>query len=591
MTSESPPTDGMAPRAWGIIRSLIRRRAGRLVVAFGLMAVNRVSAVLPPLSMKFLVDDVIGRAQAQWLAPLFGGLLLLALVRALTSWHLNRILTRSSHEVVVQLREAVHARIVGLPLPFYDASATGTLVSRVMADVESVRYVVGNGLVDLLGSLLAALLAVGVLFYLNPLLTGILALLCGLTGYAMRALGRTIIEKNADRAQINAEVMGRLTDSIAGVRVIKTYRAERREIAAFGQAVRRLFEGTVAASNAALPMAFVTTVGLGAVSALATYVCARQILSGSMTLGAFMTYAAFLGLAVGPILQLSALGAAFAEMLTGVRRIEAILRERPEDDNPRRVQVLGRARGEVQFLDVHFSYVPARPVLNGITFVAPPGSVTALVGPSGAGKSTVMALLEAFYTPSSGQILIDGVDLATVRLDPLRTQLGVVMQDTFLFNSTLRDNITFARPDATEADIHEACRIARIDEFAERLERQLDTIVGERGVRLSGGQRQRIAIARAVLACPRILILDEATSNLDSELELAIHDALDRLARTCTMFIIAHRLSTVRRADQILVLDHGRIVERGRHDQLMRAGLRYAAMYREQQPAELERSY
>jgi subfamily B ATP-binding cassette protein MsbA len=388
------------------------------------------------------------------------------------------------------------------------------------------------------------------------------------------------------RAKMNAEVTGRLTESLAGVRVVKGYHAEGREEGVFAGGVQRLLDNILKTLTATSVLSLSSTVLLGIVSALIMFLGAKRILAGTMTLGTFFTYIAFLGLLVAPVFQIVAIGTQLTEGMAGLERTTEILKEDREEADPRRTVSIGKIRGEVAFEKVGFAYAEGKQVLHDIDFISQPGTVTALVGPSGAGKSTIIGLIAAFYIPTAGRVLVDGVDLATVRLDSYRTQLGVVLQDTFLFDGTIRENVSFSRPNASEADLLAACRIARVDEFAETFEKKYDTVVGERGVKLSGGQRQRISIARAILADPRILILDEATSSLDSESEALIQEGLAYLMKGRTTFVIAHRLSTIRRADQILVIEGGRIIERGTHQSLYALAGRYFELYNKQHGVE-----
>jgi subfamily B ATP-binding cassette protein MsbA len=402
---------------------------------------------------------------------------------------------------------------------------------------------------------------------------------------ATRALG-TLRPIFRERSRIYGEVTGRLSESLAGVRVVKGYRAEAREEAVFAGGVGRLLENVLRTLTSTSILGLSSSVLLGVVSAGIMYMGAREIFAGGLTLGGFFTYTVLLGFLVGPLFQMVAIGTQLTEALAGLERTREVMGEAQEDQDPRRVADLGRIRGEVVFEDVRFAYEEDQPVLHGVSFRAEPGTVTALVGPSGSGKSTTIALVAAFHSPTGGRVLVDGLDLSTVRLDSYRTQLGLVLQDTFLFDGTIRENVAFSRPDASEGDVLAACRLARVDEFAEGFPDGYDTVVGERGVKLSGGQRQRVSIARAILADPRILILDEATSSLDSESEALIQEGLSHLMVGRTTFVIAHRLSTIRRADQILVLEQGRIVERGRHAGLLAQGGRYAEMYRRQHDVE-----
>jgi ABC-type multidrug transport system fused ATPase/permease subunit len=445
-----------------------------------------------------------------------------------------------------------------------------------------VRNLVGTGLVEFVGGLLSASVALTLMLRISPAMTLVTVGSVGLFAVVLyRAMG-TLRPIFRERGQIYGEVAGRLTESLGGVRVVKGYHAEAREADVFAGGVARLLANIMKTLTATSVMGLASTVLLGIVGAAVMYVGARQILAGSLTLGGFFTYTLLLGFLVAPMFQIVSIGTQLTEALAGLERTREVLREAPEDADPRRTEALGRIEGDVVFDDVRFAYETDKPVLNGVSFRAPPGTVTALVGPSGAGKSTITGLLAAFHVPSGGRVLVDGVDLATVRLDSYRTQLGVVLQETFLFDGTIRENVAFSRPDATEEQVLAACRLARVDEFAESFPDGYDTIVGERGVKLSGGQRQRVSIARAVLADPRILILDEATSSLDSESEALIQEGLSHLMRGRTTVVIAHRLSTIRRADQILVVEGGRIVEHGNHDALFARHGRYFEMYTKQ---------
>src|SRR5213076_3318388 len=425
-----------------------------------------------------------------------------------------------------------------------------------------------------------------VLFRISPLMTVIAFTFLLCFGLALKKAFGTIRPIFRERSKINAEVTGRLAESLGGVRVIKGYHAEEREEAVFASGVRRLLDNVMRTLTATSVMSLSASLLLGVVGAVIMYVGARQIMAGTLTIGGFFTYTLFLGFLVAPIMQMVAIGTQLTEALAGLERTREILRERPEDQDPKRTAMLNDVCGNIDFSRVSFSYDGSRTVLNDISFHAEPGTVTALVGSTGAGKSTIIGLISSFHTPSEGQVLIDGTDLSTVRLDSYRTRLGVVLQESFLFDGTIRENVAFSRPESSEEEIMRACRIARVDEFAESFPDKYDTVVGERGVKLSGGQRQRISIARAILAEPRILILDEATSSLDSESEQMIQEGLAYLMRGRTTFVIAHRLSTIRRADQILVVEQGEIVERGTHEELYASGGRYYDLYTKQHGVE-----
>jgi subfamily B ATP-binding cassette protein MsbA len=546
------------------------------------MAINRLAGLVLPASMKFLVDDVLGKRQTQLLVPLALAVIGATAVQGVTSFALTQKLSKAAQRMITVLRKQVQAHVGRLPVAYHDTTKTGVLVTRVMSDVEGFRTLIGTGLVEFAGSIMTALFALVVLLRISPLMTGVaFGVLAGCAFALSRAI-RFIRPIFRARSKLNAEVSGRLTESFAGVRVVKGYNAEAREEAAFGAGAQRLLDNVLKTLTATSVMSLSATVLLGVVSALIMYMGATRILNGTMTMGTLVTYVAFLAILVSPIFSIVNVGTQLTEAMAGLERTTEILAEKPEDADPRRNVAIGSITGEVVFDDVRFAYEGGQEVLHGISFTAQPGSVTALIGSSGAGKSTVTGLIAAFYTPTAGEVRVDGVDLSTIRLNSYRSQLGVVLQDTFLFDGTIRENVAFSRPDADEEQILAACRIARVDEFAEAFPDKYETVVGERGVKLSGGQKQRISIARAILADPRILILDEATSSLDSESEAVIQAGLTHLMQGRTTFVIAHRLSTIRRSDQILVLEAGQIVERGTHDTLYALGGRYFELYTKQ---------
>ena len=551
-----------------------------------LIAISRTASMVLPASTKFLIDDVIGQGREELLMPLVVAVLGATAVQGATAFSLTQLLSKAAQRMIADLRRQVQEHVGRLPVAYYDMTKTGSLISRIMSDVEGVRNLVGTGLVELVGGLLTAVIALGVLFWISPLLAGmaLTIVICFVTvfSYAFKHI-RPIFR---ERGRIRAEVSGRLSESLSGVRVVKGYHAEEREAAVFSRGVQRLLENILKTMTSTALVSLSAVLLLGLVGAVVMYVGTQQIFAGTMTLGSFVTFTAFVAFLVSPLYQMVNIGTQVTEALAGLERTREVLDERPEDKDPARTVAIRKIRGEVRFDDVSFAYEEGKSVLHEISFEAKPGTVTALVGPSGSGKSTVIGLVAAFYKPSSGAITIDGADLSTTRLASYRSQLGVVLQDTFLFDGTIRENIAFARPNASEEEIIAAGRIARVDEFAEVFEDRYETIVGERGVKLSGGQRQRVSIARAILADPRILILDEATSSLDSESEAMIQEGLSYLMRGRTTFVIAHRLSTIRRADQILVIDEGRIVERGRHDELLVLGGLYHELYMRQHGVE-----
>ena len=561
----------------------MRPRRGLLALGFLLMIVNRVSGLVLPYSTKFLIDSVIAKHHIELLRRLVSLVLFATIIQGITSFALTQLLSKAAQRLIAELRQKVQTHISHLPVAFYDSNKTGTLVSRIMTDVEGVRNLLGTGLVDLVGGLLTSGIALVVLFRISPVMTALAFsfLLC--FAIALNKAFSTIRPIFRQRGKINAEVTGRLAESLGGVRVIKGYHAEEREEAVFAGGVRRLLDNVMRTLTATSVMSLSASLLMGVVGAIIMYMGAHQIMAGSLTIGSFFTYTLFLGFLVAPIIQIVSIGTQLTEALAGLERTQEILHERPEDQDPQRTVMLHDIYGKVEFDHVIFSYDSSRTVLHDISFQSEPGTVTALVGSSGSGKSTIIGLISAFYVPTKGNVLVDGVDLSTVRLDSYRTRLGVVLQESFLFDGTIRENVAFSRPEASEDEIMRACRIARVDEFAESFPDKYDTIVGERGVKLSGGQRQRISIARAILAEPRILILDEATSSLDSESEELIQHGLSYLMQGRTTFVIAHRLSTIRRADQILVIEQGQIVERGTHEQLYALRGRYFDLYTKQQ--------
>jgi ABC-type multidrug transport system fused ATPase/permease subunit len=570
------------PEIW----ALIHPRRGMLLLGLLLVAMNRVAGLVLPGSSKYLFDNVIDKHQVKLLGPIVLAVVGATLLQGITSFTLTQLLSKSAQRMITDMRKQVQAHIGRLPVNYYDANKTGVLVSRIMSDVEGIRNLIGTGLVEFVGGLLTAVLALIILLRTSTVMTlvafGVMlsfALFLNKAFAAIRPIFRA-------RPKINAEVTGRLTESLGGVRVVKGYHAEDREEGVFATGAQRLLDNVLKTLTTTSLMSLSGASLMGIVSAIIMYLGARQVLAGTMTKGELISYSAYLVLMVAPVFQIVNIGTQITEAITGLERTREILNESKEDQDPRRTATLERIEGHLEFVDVHFSYETKKEVLHGISFQSTPGTVTALVGPSGSGKSTIIGLICAFYTPTTGHVLADGVDLATVRLDSYRTQLGVVLQDTFLFDGTIRENVAYARPEATEEEILAACRIARVDEFAEHFEKGYDTVVGERGVKLSGGQKQRVSIARALLADPRILILDEATSSLDSESEALIQEGLKYLMRGRTTFVIAHRLSTIRRAEQILVIQDGRVLERGTHESLYAAQGRYFELYNKQHAVE-----
>jgi ABC-type multidrug transport system fused ATPase/permease subunit len=570
------------PDVW----ALIKPRRGLLALGLALMAVNRISGLVLPASIKYFVDLVAIKHQVQVLRPIVLAVLLATIIQGLTSFTLTQLLSKSAQKMITELRRQVQAHIGRLPVSFYDANKTGVLVSRIMSDVEGVRNLVGTGLVEFVGGLMTAVFALVYLLRASVLLTGVAFSILLVFGFGISKAFSTIRPIFRARPKITAEVTGRLTESLGGVRVVKGYHAEEREEGIFAAGVQRLLDNVLKTLTATSLMSLSGATLLGVVSALMLGLGGYKILNGSMTVGSWFSFNLFLGFLIAPVFQIVAIGTQITEAITGLERTREILNEKKEDEDPRRTVSMDRIHGQIVLEKVSFSYESGKEVLHEVSFESQPSTVTALVGPSGAGKSTIIGLIAAFYVPSSGRVLIDGIDLTTVKLNSYRTQLGVVLQETFLFDGTIRQNVAFARPEASEEEILAACHIARVDEFAESFEKKYDTLVGERGVKLSGGQKQRVSIARAILADPRILILDEATSSLDSESEALIQEGLRYLMRGRTTFVIAHRLSTIRRAEQILVVEAGRIIERGNHASLYAAGGRYYDLYTKQHEVE-----
>jgi ABC-type multidrug transport system fused ATPase/permease subunit len=570
------------PEVW----KLMGPRRGLLAIGFVLMVINRLAGFVLPYSSKFLIDDVVGKHHTQLLRPLVVSVLIATLIQGVTSFSLTQLLSKAAQRLIAELRQQVQKHISRLPVAFYDANKTGALVSRIMSDVEGVRNLLGTGLVDFTGGLVAAAIALVLLLRISAPLTLIAVGSLGFFALALNRAFATIRPIFRERGKINAEVTGRLTESLGGVRVIKGYHAEEREEKVFAGGVRRLLDNVMRTLTATSLMSLSASVLLGIVGAATMYVGGRQMEARTLTPGSYFSYNFLLVFLVAPIMQIVSIGTQLTEALAGLERTQEIMRERPEDQDGKRFVRLPDIIGTIEFDDVSFSYDGTHEVLHDISFRSEPGTVTALVGSSGSGKSTTIGLVSAFYTPTKGTVRVDGVDLSTVRLDSYRTRLGVVLQESFLFDGTIRENVAFSRPDASEEDLLRACQIARVDEFAESFADKYETIVGERGVKLSGGQRQRISIARAILAEPRILILDEATSSLDSESEQLIQHGLSYLMQGRTTLVIAHRLSTIRRADQIMVMEQGRILERGTHAQLYSARGRYYDLYTRQHGVE-----
>jgi len=568
--------------AWQDARELIWIHRYRLTLGLFLMLVNRLVGLVLPASSKFLIDEVIIKQRGELLLTLAAVAGAATLVQAVSSFMLAQVLGVAAQRAITEMRKSVQEHIARLPVHYFDSTQTGILISRIMTDAEGIRNLVGTGLVQLVGSLVTASIALCVLFYLNWSLTLITLVALGIFGACMALAFRRLRPLFRERGKINAEVTGRLAESLGGIRIVKAYSAEKREELVFARGAHRLFRNVARSMTGVSTVTAFSTVIVGCIGVILIVVGGRAILAGQMTLGDFFMYMIFTGLVAAPLVEIASIGTQITEAFAGLDRIREIKRMTTEDEDEEGRAPLAAIAGEIAFEDVSFEYNESVPVLKHVSFRAPAGSTTALVGSSGSGKSTLISLVMAFNRPLTGRVVVDGRDLASIRLRDYRTQLGVVLQDNFLFDGAIAENISFAHPHATRDQVIAAARIAHCDEFVRGFADGYDTIVGERGVKLSGGQRQRVAIARAILAEPKILILDEATSSLDSESEALIQDGLQSLRRGRTTFVIAHRLSTIRSADQILVLEDGEIVERGTHYELLAANGRYKQLYDKQ---------
>ncbi len=560
-------------------KHIIWPRRRLLFLGLLLIVINRAAALVLPGSSKILLDKVIPEKNEQLLYLLLLGVTLAILVQSSTAFFLTRLLSVEAQHLISLLRAQVQRHILYLPVRFFDNTKSGELVSRIMTDVEGVRNLVGTGLVQMFGGVLTAIASLVLLLKINAMMTLYTLLPLSLFGLiSLRAFGyiRPIFR---ERGKINADVTGRLTESLGGIRVIKGFNAEKQEVRVFEKGVDRIFNNVKKSLTVTSLVTSSSTLLLGLASVGIMGLGASMIMSGDLSVGDLFAFTLYLGFLIAPIVQMGNIGSQITEAFAGLDRTDEILSLKPEHAESTRTITLGEVRGEIRFEDVDFSYEEGNPVLTGISFEAPAGSVTALVGSSGSGKTTIAGLAASFLKPNSGTILIDGQDLSRVTLDSYRSGLGVVLQDDFLYEGTIRENILFARSEASTAELSESVAAAHVSEFTDRFDEGLNTLIGERGVKLSGGQKQRVTIARALLADPRILILDEATSNLDTESELYIQESLEQLLKGRTTFVIAHRLSTIRRADQILVVESGEIVERGRHEELIAANGRYYQLY------------
>ncbi|SKC57875.1 ABC transporter ATP-binding protein [Ohtaekwangia koreensis] len=562
-----------------VFKTIVWPRRNLLFLGLILIVISRISGLTLPWASKYLVDEVIANKNITMLYYLLGGVVAAIIVQAVTSFLLTKLLSVEAQHLISVLRVRVQKQILQLPIRFFDNSKSGALVSRIMTDVEGVRNLVGTGLVQLVGGLLSAVICLVLLIRISPLMTLYVLVPVLVFGFISLKAFNKIRPIFRERGKLNAEVTGRLTETLNGVRVIKGFNAEAQEIKSFEAGVEKLFLNVKQSLTSTSLVTSAATFLLGLASAGIMGIGGYMIIDGAMTFGDFLSFTLYLGFMIAPIVQMSNIGSQLTEAFAGLDRTEEIMNMTPEDDGTVRTTKIDTIKGDIVFNNVSFSYEEGKPVLQDINFTAPNGSVTALVGTSGSGKTTIAGLAATFLNPESGIITVDGVDLSKVSLSSFRSQLGVVLQDDFLFEGTIRENILFPRPNASAEELDRAVHAAHVHEFTDRFEKGLDTVIGERGVKLSGGQRQRIAIARAILANPRILILDEATSNLDTESESFIQDSLRSLMKGRTTFVIAHRLSTIRQADQILVIEGGHIKERGKHEELIAQKGRYFDLY------------
>jgi len=575
--------------AWREFRELVWIHRRRLSIGLSLMLISRLAGLVLPALSKYVIDDVIGKGRHELLVPIAlaaGGA---TIVQAFTSFGLSQTLGVAAQRAITDMRKRVQAKIMRLPVRYFDSTQSGVLLSRIMSDAEGIRNLVGTGLVQLVGGVLTAIIALGVLLYLNWRMTIVTAIVLALFGGGMAYAFRRLRPLFRERGKIQAEVTGRLTEALGGIRIVKSYTAEKREEIVFTHGAHRLFRNIAQSMTGVSATTSGSTVIIGVVGVVMIWMGGNDIVAGRMTLGDFVMYIFFIGLLAAPMISIASIGTQITEAFAGLDRIREIMNMQTEDEADAGKPSLGEINGDIKFEEVWFEYNEGIPVLKNVTFHAAPGTTTALVGSSGSGKSTLISLVMAFNRPNKGRILVDGKDLNDIPLRDYREQLASVLQENFLFDGTVADNIGYAKPGSSIDEIKRAAQIAHCEEFILKFPEGYDTIVGERGIKLSGGQRQRVSIARAILASPKVLILDEATSSLDSESEEMIQDGLKQLRSGRTTFVIAHRLSTIRSADQILVMEHGEIVERGTHDELLARDGRYRQLYDKQYKLETNR--